>query len=182
MNIIRELRKQKGLSQKELADACCVHQTAVSQWEKGRTAPDINSLKMLSAILGVSVETLIGCEKPKDENKIQGFDRINAEDASQKLGRSEYFALIVTDDSMSPTMQIGDTVIISRSKEIINGDIAAVAIGDSDVTMKRIIKKDTSMMLVPENPAYEPSVFTYSEIATLPVTILGRIIELRRKF
>ena len=182
MNIIRELRKQKGLSQKELADACCVHQTAVSQWEKGRTAPDINSLKMLSTILGVSVETRIGCEKPKDENRIQGFDRINAEDASQKLGRSEYFALIVTDDSMSPTMQIGDTVIISRSKEIINGDIAAVAIGDSDVTMKRIIKKGTSMMLVPDNPTYEPAVFTYSEIATLPVTVLGRVIELRRKF
>ena len=182
MNIIRELRKQKGLSQKELADACCVHQTAVSQWEKGRTAPAINSLKMLSTILGVSVETLIGCEKPKDENRIQGFDRINAEDASQKLGRSEYFALIVTDDSMSPTMQIGDTVIISRSKEIINGDIAAVAIGDSDVTMKRIIKKGTSMMLVPDNPTYEPAVFTYSEIATLPVTVLGRVIELRRKF
>lgn len=182
MNLIRELRRQKGMSQKELAEACCVHQTAVSQWEKGRTMPDISSLKMLSSVLGVSVEELIGTEKPKDENRIQGFERINAEGASQKLGKSEYFALTVTDDSMSPVMQVGDTVIISRSKPYVSGDIVAVAVGAGDVTLKRIIKKDTSILLVPENSLYEPTVFSYGEFYNLPVSVLGRVIELRRKF
>ncbi len=182
MNLIRELRRQKGMSQKELAEACCVHQTAVSQWEKGRTMPDVSSLKMLSTVLGVSVEELIGNDKPKDENRIQGFERINAEGASQKLGKSEYFALTVTDDSMSPVMLVGDTVIISRSKPHVSGDIVAVAVGDSDVTLKRIIKKDTSILLVPENSLYEPMVFGYGEFYNLPVTVLGRVIELRRKF
>lgn len=182
MNLIRELRKQKGLSQKALAEACCVHQTAVSQWEKGRTMPDINSLKMLSTVLDVSVEELIGNEKPKDENRIQGFDRINAEAATTKLGKSEYFALNVVDDSMSPVMQIGDTVIISRSKPYVSGDIVAVAVGSDDVTIKRIIKKDTSILLVSENSVYEPMVFGYGEFYNLPVTVLGRVIELRRKF
>lgn len=182
MNLIRELRRQKGMSQKQLADACCVHQTAVSQWEKGRTMPDISSLKMLSSVLGVSVEELLGTEKPKDENRIQGFEKINAESASKKLGKSEYFALTVTDDSMSPTMQIGDTVIISRSKPYISGDIVAVAVGTGDVTIKRIIKKDTSILLVPENSVYEPAVFSYGEFYNLPVSVLGRVIELRRKF
>lgn len=182
MSIIRELRKQKGMSQKELADACCVHQTAVSQWEKGRTAPDVNSLKMLSEILGVSVETLIGSEKPKDENRIQGFERINAESASQKLGRSEYFALAVTDDSMTPTLKPGDTVIINRSIPAVNGDIVAVTVGDGNAIIRRIIKKDTSILLVSENSAYEPLVFNYGEFYNIPVSILGRVVEMRRKF
>ncbi len=181
MNIIRELRKKKGLSQKELADACCVHQTAVSQWENGRTLPDVNSLKMLADFFDVSVETLLGTDN-KNNNRIQGFDRINAESATQKLGRSEYFALSVTDDSMSPTLQFGDTVIISRNKIPANGDIVAAAIGNSDVIIKRIIKKDTSILLVPENPNFEPMVFSYTEAAELPVAILGKVIEMRRKF
>lgn len=182
MNLIKELRKQKGMSQRELAEACCVHQTAVSQWEKGRTTPDISSLKMLSSVLGVSVEELIGAEKPQNENKIQGFGRIDAESASQRLGKSEFFALTVSDDSMSPVMLEGDTVIISRNKPYDNGDIVAVAVGTNDVTLKRIIKKDTSILLVSENSVYEPMVFGYGEFYNLPVTVFGRVIELRRRF
>ncbi len=181
MSIIRELRRKKGMSQKELAEACCVHQTAVSQWEKGRTTPDINSLKLLSEVLGVSVETLIGNER-EDENRIRGFEKINAESAVQRLGRSEYFALIITDDSMAPTLKPGDTVIINRNIPAVSGDIVAVAVADGDAMIKRIIKKDTSILLVSENSEYEPLVFSYGEFYNLPVTVLGRVTEMRRKF
>ena len=44
MNIIKDLRKRAKLSQIELAELCGVHQTAVSQWEKGRTNPDTDML------------------------------------------------------------------------------------------------------------------------------------------
>ncbi len=181
MSIIRELRRKKGMSQKELADACCVHQTAVSQWEKGRTMPDINSIKLLSEVLGVSVETLIGNGR-EDENRIRGFEKINAENALQMLGRSEFFALIVTDDSMMPTLKPGDTVIINRNIPSTNGDIVAVTVADGDAMIKRIIKKDTSILLVSENSEYEPLIFSYAEFYNLPVTILGRVTEMRRKF
>ena len=83
MNIIRELRKKEGLSQQELASLCRVHQTAVSQWENGRTAPDLESLKRLSDIFGVSVEKLIGAETPADENRIPGFSSISAAGAAE---------------------------------------------------------------------------------------------------
>ena len=39
MNRIKELRKHRGLSQKQLADALYVNQNAVSQWERGATTP-----------------------------------------------------------------------------------------------------------------------------------------------
>ena len=182
MNVIKELRMSKKISQKQLADLCCVHQTAVSQWENGRTMPDTNSLKLLSGVFGVSVETLLGIEKPKDQNRIPGFERISADTAEEKLGGVDFFALTINDGSMAPTLQLDDTVIIDRRCEVRSGDIAAVAIGPSDVSVKRIIKKGTSLMLVPENPFFEPLLFTEDEIESLPVTILGKVTELRRRF
>jgi transcriptional regulator with XRE-family HTH domain len=57
---IRNLRKNLGLSQAELAQKLNVHQTAVSQWENGRTMPDVDSLKRIAEIFGVSVDVLLG--------------------------------------------------------------------------------------------------------------------------
>lgn len=181
MEIIKELRKKNGLSQKELAEICGVHQTAVSQWENGRTQPDRESIKTLAKLFNASIETLLGYEQPKNENKIPVFDYITAAGICEKLGESEYFALSVTDSGMHPAMQQGDTVIISRSADIESGDIAAVAIGNGNTIIKKIIKKDTSIMLVSENTAFEPLIFTKAECETLPLFILGRATELRRK-
>ena len=181
MNIIRELRKKEGLSQQELASLCRVHQTAVSQWENGRTAPDLESLKMLSDIFGVSVEKLIGAEMPADENRIPGFSSISAAGAAELIGESKMFALKVAGEDMLPTLCPGDTVIVSRSAEIENGDIVAVTVGSSNAYIKRIIKKDTSVLLVSENPVFEPLIFNYDEVNALPMCILGRVTEMRRK-
>ncbi len=182
MERIKDIRKQKGLSQKELADLCGVHQTAVSQWEKGRTTPDITSLKKLAKALGVSVELLLGVEPVQDENKILGFSRISAESAAEKLGESDFFALVINSDTMSPTLLPNDTVIVNRREIPVSGELAAVTVGDSDVTVTRIIKKGTSVLLVPENSAYEPLIFSDYEFDSLPVSVLGKVIELRRRF
>ena len=182
MEIIKELRKQKGLSQNALAVLCGVHQTAVSQWEKGRTTPDLDSLKKIAKALGVSAEILLGGELAKDENKIPGFSRISADAVSEKLGSSDIFALTVNDDTMSPSLMQGDTVIVNRRIVPVSGELAAVTAGSSDAFITRIIKKGTSVLLVPENSVYEPMIFGYGEFYNLPVTVFGRVVELRRRF
>ena len=45
---LQELRKQKGLTQEELAEALYVSRTAISKWESGRGVPNIESLKAIS--------------------------------------------------------------------------------------------------------------------------------------
>ncbi len=183
MNTIRELRKQNSMSQKELAEICGVHQTAVSQWEKGRTQPDMQSLKMLAKIFGVSVDKLLNDapDEPAEDNRIPVFDFANAAELCARLGEKEYFALNITDDSMSPAMLKGDMILIARSPDLENGDFAAVAIGSGNAIIRKIIKKDTSIMLVSENTNYEPLIFSKAECETLPLFILGKAIELRRK-
>lgn len=59
---IKELRVQKGLSQKELAVLLCKNQTAIGKYERGDLEPNIETLKALSSIFGVSVGYLIGAE------------------------------------------------------------------------------------------------------------------------
>lgn len=58
--IIAQFRKKMGLSQNELAEKLFVTRQAVSRWEHGDTIPDTNTLKQLSMLFGVSVNTLLG--------------------------------------------------------------------------------------------------------------------------
>ena len=56
---LQELRKQKGLTQEQLADALFVSRTAVSKWESGRGYPNIESLKALSKFFDVTIDSLL---------------------------------------------------------------------------------------------------------------------------
>ena len=60
---IQELRKQKGLTQEELAEILYVSRTAVSKWESGRGIPNIESLKSISKYFSVSIDELLSGEE-----------------------------------------------------------------------------------------------------------------------
>lgn len=62
---IKKLRKSVGYSQEELAELLYVHQTAVSQWEQGRTMPDLYMVKKLAEVFGVSTDFLLGNKSEK---------------------------------------------------------------------------------------------------------------------
>ncbi len=56
---LQALRKQKGLTQEELAQALYVSRTAVSKWESGRGYPNIDSLKAIAAFFGITIDELL---------------------------------------------------------------------------------------------------------------------------
>jgi len=60
---LQELRKSRGLTQEELAEALYVSRTAVSKWESGRGYPSIDSLKELSSYFSVTIDDLLSGEK-----------------------------------------------------------------------------------------------------------------------
>ena len=60
---LQSLRKSKGLTQEELADALFVSRTAISKWESGRGYPSIDSLKDISKFFSVSIDDLLSGEK-----------------------------------------------------------------------------------------------------------------------
>ena len=60
---LQELRKQKGLTQEELAEALYVSRTAISKWESGRGYPNIDSLKGIASYFSVTIDDLLSGEK-----------------------------------------------------------------------------------------------------------------------
>ena len=56
---LQELRKQRGLTQEELANSLYVSRTAVSKWESGRGYPSIDSLKVIAKFFGITIDKLL---------------------------------------------------------------------------------------------------------------------------
>ena len=60
---LQVLRKQKGLTQEELAEALFVSRTAISKWESGRGYPNIDSLKAIATFFSVTIDELLSSEE-----------------------------------------------------------------------------------------------------------------------
>ena len=60
---LQELRKQKGLTQEELAESLYVSRTAISKWESGRGYPNIDSLKAIANFFSVTIDELLSGEE-----------------------------------------------------------------------------------------------------------------------
>ena len=67
-NKLAELRKQKGLSQEELADKLNVSRQTISKWERGEASPDTDNLIELAKLYEISLDKLLGL-KAEEENK-----------------------------------------------------------------------------------------------------------------
>lgn len=197
MNRIKSLRIEKNLTQSQLAKLCGVHQTAVSQWEKDRTQPDADSLKILSEVLDVSIDTILS-NAPSSIKGIKipvlGYVRagipveaieeiMDYEEISPSLAATgDFFALHIRGNSMEPRICEGDVVIVRKQSDIDSGDVAVVLVNSMDATVKKIIKNGTGISLVPFNPDYSVMNFSAEDISRLPVSIVGKVVELRRKF
>ncbi len=92
MNRIKEVRKQKKLSQVELASKLGVNQTAISQWERGSTLPSGNLLPKLTALLDTSSDYLLGIS---DEPPV----KIDPDDIISKITRQIVLDTLEMDES-----------------------------------------------------------------------------------
>jgi len=66
-NRLAALRKEKGISQEELAEKLGVSRQAVSKWENGESSPDTDNLIALADIYGISLDELLGKSKPEEK-------------------------------------------------------------------------------------------------------------------
>ena len=95
---------------------------------------------------------------------------------------TKYFALKVKGDSMFPVLIEEDIVVIKKQDDFENGDIVVAIINGEEATIKKAKKSENSILLQPFNTNYEPLIFTYDEMKTIPVTIIGIVKQLKRKF
>ena len=74
--MINSLRKEKNMTQNDLAEKMNVTDKAVSKWERNLSCPDVNSIPKLAEILGVSVEELLNAQTKQDNGKVDDIINI----------------------------------------------------------------------------------------------------------
>lgn len=204
-NRLKQLREEKGLSQSEVAKIMGVGRTTYLKWENGENQPT-RKLDQLSQFFNVSIDYLLGKSDVKtipNKNqhskgvKIPVLGRVVAGvpiDAVQEIldyeeitpemaATGEYFALQVKGASMEPTLRNGDIVIVKKQPTVDSGDIAIVLVNGNDATVKEIKESPAGITLIGHNAAiYTPQFYSNKEIQNMPVQIIGKVVEMRRKF
>lgn len=105
------------------------------------------------------------------------------EEINRKTAKSgTYFALRIKGQSMSPEIRDGAVVIVRKQDTIESGELAVVAINGDTATCKKVVLDKNGMYLMPINPVFPPLFFSVEQVKSLPVRILGKVVEARNKY
>lgn len=206
---IKSLRLKYNMTGNELGARLNVTRNAVSQWETDKRIPTSQMLSELAKLFNVSTDYLLGRDPIPNDLKsdinyaipltggvripvlgsiVAGIPNTAVADydewieISQSLAmRGDYFALRIKGDSMEPTLFDSDIVVIRQQPDVEDGEIAAVSIAGNEATIKRIYHRSDGIDIVGDNVRAFPRMF-YSnhDIASLPVRIMGKAVEVRR--
>jgi repressor LexA len=190
-------------TQLEIAKSIGVSPQTFNTWCKGIAIPRMGKVQALADYFNINKSDLIEDKKlnidtvpiesgytiPVLGRVAAGYGKKAVEEVIGQIeispalaAKGDYFGLLIKGDSMIPTLYDGDTVIVQRVDDAESGDLVIALVNGHDATCKRLQKYAEGIALIPQNPVYEPMRFTESEIDTTPVKILGKVIEMRRKF
>ena len=205
MLTLKRLREEKEMTQAELGKALEISPSAIGMYEQGRRTPDIPTLKKIASYFNVSLDYLLG-NSPAKAAQQQSAGRgvripvrgrvvagipldaieeiIDYEEIPKSMAATgEFFALQVKGDSMLPTLKDGDVVIVKKQPTVDSGDIAIILVNGNEATVKEVKESPGGITLIGHNVAvYTPQFYSNEEIKSLPVQVLGKVVEMRRKF
>ena len=199
MNRIKERRNQLGIKQADLAKDIKVSQGTMSQYETGKYEPDLKTLKLIADCLHTTTDYLLGGNPPSEPGMgtkipvlgdvaagipIEAIqDIVDYEEIDAALAATgEFFGLRIKGASMEPRMREGDVVIVRKQDDADTGDTVVALVNGDSATVKKLKKGPDGITLVSTNPTYDPMFYSNAEVVSLPVRILGRVVELRAKY
>ncbi|WP_295288917.1 LexA family transcriptional regulator [uncultured Catenibacterium sp.] len=188
---LKMYKEKTGVSNEYIANQLGVNRSTVTRWLKGDTKvtnPEV--IEKLSFILGVDVESVINSEeryeKPVlgevkagydlliDEN-FEGYEQVTQDD----YYRGDFFLRVVGDSMSGAHIHDGDLLYVKKCNDVPSGTIAVVLINRSEVTVKKVIKKEGLLILEPANPSVDVRYYSQEEVESLPVEIIGKALYSR---
>lgn len=193
-------RKRLGLTQTELGEKLGVKTNAVSKWECNRVE-DIptSKIKAMAALFEVPPSYLIDDDSipsnailfsPSYKAPILGsipagypvlaFEDIEGYADIPYSDEENYFFLRVNGESMKNAgIHTGDLVLIRRQKCAEDGQVVAARVNGDEATLKRYKRQGSSVLLLPENPDFEPRIVPIKDFETGDAEIIGIALEVR---
>lgn len=199
---IKRLREENGLSQDALAKLTgYTDRSSITKIEKGLVDLQQSKIELFAKALGTTSRELVGWDSDFSPQKKKGItinvlgrvaagipieaieNIIDTEEITEELARTgNFFGLQIHGDSMIPNICDGDIVIVRQQEDAETGDIVIATVNGTDATCKRLRKYKDGIELIANNPTYDPMDFSNQEIIEKPVKIIGKVVELRRKF
>ena len=190
---LRQARKEKQLTQKELAAKINAAHNSISNWENDQNMPDPDTIQNLCWALDVQPNFFFSVDPVLPPNlmpmpKMRKIPLIGSIACGSPILAEEHiedyidipahihadFSLTCKGDSMiNARIFDGDIVYIRQQDTVESGEIAAVLI-ESEATLKRVLIYDDHIILAPENPTYKPIICWHEEMNT--VRILGKAV------
>ena len=201
-DVIKTNRAKRGLTLAEIAKRMNVTEATVQRWESGNIKNiRYERLVKLAEILSIDPTELMGWSNEKSTTPsksvkipVLGYVKagipmeaieniIDYEEISEEMTRTgEFFGLKVKGDSMEPKISEGDVVIVRKQETVENGEIAVILINGDEATIKRFYKSPLGITLMSTNTKYGPFNYSPEEVDNLPITVIGKVVELRAKF
>lgn len=199
---LSEMMQRENINQVELSRIIGVSESTVGKWILCKSMPRMGIIQKLADHFHVGKSYFLE-EAPKDSSptgrgvRIPVLGRVVAgipieaveeildyEEITPELAATgEFFALQVKGDSMEPTLRDGDVVIVKKQPTVDSGDIAIVLVNGNDATVKEIKESPAGITLIGHNVAvYPPQFYSNHDIESLPIQIIGKVVEMRRKF
>lgn len=200
--VYEELLRLTGHRTADVCRATGLNSSMFSHWKNGAYTPKNDKLKVIADFFEVSpwvfwadvdeVHTYIRQNEvaagPGRVNDSYNFDYTDStlmvcepNDFHYTAGHGVSLAKIVG-DSMYPVLQDGDTVLIEPTTEVSPSDFAIVKINGDESTCKHVEITSEGVWLRAENKeVFEDKFYSVQEVMTLPVTIIGKAVEIRRK-
>lgn len=203
MNRIKELRKEKGLKQTELAAILNVTQGALSSWETGRYDIGNDDLRKIADYFGVSADYVLGRSditqlpnyigKVIENKKIPiigsvkcgpnglAFEYIDGFISIDESYSGNIVAFRCKGDSMKDLgINDGDIAIVRQQDDVECGELAVVIVNGDEGTLKRVRKFEGGIVLEAANPDYPPRIFTGEDLNK--IKIMGKVLETRKQW
>lgn len=204
--ILKERRKELGLTLLQIAEYMGVKESTVQRWESGNIKSiRYDKISKLANLLNVDPSSLMGWGDSSKQNdippglslppKTYKVPRVGSIACGAPILAEEHiedyddvpesvhcdFTLICKGDSMvGAGIEDGDIVYIREQPEVENGEIAAIMVGTDEATIKRFKRIGDTILLMPENSKYEPFVFSGEEMNDL--RIIGKVVGFTRIF
>ena len=199
---IKMLRVKKGMSQEELGKKVGVQKAAINKYEKGIVVNlKMSTIAKLADALDVTPVYLMGIgEEQLPANAIPyrvsykapiigsipaGYPAIALEDIEGYVDipysdEENYFFLRVNGESMKNAgIHTGDLVLIRRQKCAEDGQIVAARVNGDEATLKRYKRQGGNVLLLPENPEFDPRIVPEKDFLSGDAQIIGVALEVR---
>ncbi len=185
-----------------LSEKTGIDKSKISSYMSGRYKAKQDGVYLLAQALNVSEVWLMGYDVPMESIPIKNIEKINIpllgtvkagynylaheniigyESIDNVSDKENYYALKVTGDSMEPLFSNGDIAIVHKQDDFESGNTCIVLINGDEATVKKVIRMEDGIDLIAMNPYYPVRHFSNEEMQKIPVRIIGKVVEARKR-